>query len=144
MFFALIMKYNNILKKLWRNKNCLNLKIIKKIRLLKDKSNKKFMSFKTPTRLDKAKKYGYLKKPNYGIVKIKLKKRKDKKKVKKGKIFGKTSNHGVYKIKRYSNYKTISYAKLKSFIKKAHIFNGYWLNESSDYIYYEFVIRMSS
>ena len=84
------MKYNNvsnyfikILKKLWRNKNSINLKIIKKIRLLKDKSNKKFMYFKTPTRLDKAKKYGYLKKPNYGIVKIKLKKRKDKKKVKK-------------------------------------------------------------
>mmetsp|Transcript_27774 Transcript_27774/g.38798 ORF Transcript_27774/g.38798 Transcript_27774/m.38798 type:complete len:131 (+) Transcript_27774:85-477(+) len=119
------MNLGKIISKLWRAKSGKIIKIIQKIRGLKLKEIKKNKSFKNSMRIDLGKKHGFKKDRKHIVVVTKVSKRKNKRKARKGKIFGKLSSQGCIKrkkkislLKMASNsipFKSKSYTKLKTY-----------------------------
>jgi len=107
------------------------------VRLIKYFGNKKIINLKEPIRIDKAKKYGYKKLKNYRVYLIRIKKSINKKKSRKGKVFGKTKNHGTLKRKKNYSYKELAYQKLSSRRKKLKVLNLFKIIENKSNIFFE-------
>mmetsp|Transcript_7432 Transcript_7432/g.11261 ORF Transcript_7432/g.11261 Transcript_7432/m.11261 type:complete len:137 (+) Transcript_7432:521-931(+) len=131
------MRYQTIIKKLWRKKNTKLIKDIQKIRLYKLLGLKTITKFNKPLRLDKARMFGYKNNKHYFVLVVKIKRSSNKRKARKGKVFGKISSQGCKKRKRNINSKEKALLYIKRYSKDIKIKNIYWLNQDRRFKFFE-------
>nr|BAS01591.1 ribosomal protein L15 [Lotharella vacuolata] len=129
----------NIQKYYWRHKRGELFSTIQNIKLLKLK-NLCYNKIKKPSRIHKSKIYGYKNNKKYQIVVVKIQKSVNKKKARKGKIFGKNVNQGTLKRKRNINFTGKAIIKVLKKYKPMKIIGIYWINENINYRFYEIIL----
>mmetsp|Transcript_2299 Transcript_2299/g.2871 ORF Transcript_2299/g.2871 Transcript_2299/m.2871 type:complete len:111 (+) Transcript_2299:86-418(+) len=110
---------------------------------MKLKDIKKNKVLKKPLRIDLSKKYGFKNDKKHIVVITKVSKRKNKRKARKGKVFGKISSQGCIKRK-----KNISLLKMASNSvpypkKNFNKLKTYWVLEDKKNKYFETILKGS-
>mmetsp|Transcript_14289 Transcript_14289/g.19894 ORF Transcript_14289/g.19894 Transcript_14289/m.19894 type:complete len:132 (+) Transcript_14289:827-1222(+) len=126
---------------MWRNKRDELLKLTLKLRILRIQNKGRIIKLKSPFRLDKAKIYGFKRNRIFTNLLIKVRRRLNKRKARKGKIYGKISSHGSLKRKRNLSLKSIAIQKLKKIYKNYISFKGYCVYQDKNFKYYEFFLK---
>merc|ERR1711998_634018 len=131
----------NILIKLSRNKSNYFFKVFQKIKLITLSSFSSITKVKISYQINKLKSSSFLKNNNVLILLIKIKRGCNKKKARKGKIFGKLINQGIKQHKLDLSFKKRALHKIKGYFKSFDLLNSYWINQNSKYKFFEVVLN---
>ncbi|KAJ3433084.1 ribosomal protein L15 [Anaeramoeba flamelloides] len=93
-----------------------------------------------PSRPEKARMLGYKAKQGYVVYRVRVRRGGRKRHVKKGRIMGKPTNHGVRKMKHQKNFKSIAEYRVGKVCGNLRVLNSYWINECGTYRYYEVIL----
>ncbi|AIB09976.1 60S ribosomal protein L15 (nucleomorph) [Lotharella oceanica] len=129
----------NLQRYYWRQKKGAIFSTLQKIKLLKLK-NLGCNKIRKPSRIEKSKIYGYKNNHKYNVVIMKVQKSVNKKKARKGKIFGKNKNHGTLKRKKNINLLSKATSRTLKKFKSMKVMGVYWINEDKQYRYYEIIL----
>eukprot|EP00178_Gracilaria_changii_P025647 TRINITY_DN78961_c0_g1_i1.p1 TRINITY_DN78961_c0_g1~~TRINITY_DN78961_c0_g1_i1.p1 ORF type:complete len:205 (-),score=34.78 TRINITY_DN78961_c0_g1_i1:44-658(-) len=128
------------MQSLGRKKQSDVLRFITRVRCWEARQRSAIVRLSGPSRIEKARSLGYRAKQGYVIYRIRVKRGGRRRKVSKGKTFGKPRNQGVKEQKHAPSHRAIAEIRAGNHLKALRVLNSYWIFSDGSHKYFEVIM----
>ena len=128
------------LEELWHKKQSDSLRFLQRIRCWEYRQQHAITRLNRPTRPDKARRLGYVRKQGYVIYRVRVRRGGRKRPASRGIVYGKPATHGIVQLKNQRSLQAIAEGRIGKRCGNLRVLNSYWVNEDATYRFFEVIL----
>eukprot|EP00996_Jenningsia_fusiforme_P003282 NODE_4081_length_864_cov_895.754601_g3766_i0.p1 GENE.NODE_4081_length_864_cov_895.754601_g3766_i0~~NODE_4081_length_864_cov_895.754601_g3766_i0.p1 ORF type:complete len:205 (-),score=27.57 NODE_4081_length_864_cov_895.754601_g3766_i0:172-786(-) len=128
------------MQQVWNKKQSDVMRFLQRIRCWEFRHQHRMVKCSRPTRIDKARRLGFKKKPGYVIWRVRVRRGGRKRPVSRGITYGKPKTAGVTGLKNKKNLQAIAEGRVGRHCGGLRLLNSYWVNQDAIFKYYEVIL----
>jgi len=128
------------LEELWHKKQSDSIRFLQRIRCWEYRQQHAVTRVTRPTRPDKARRVGYVRKQGYVIYRVRVRRGGRKRPVSRGIVYGKPATHGVNHLKNQRSIQAIAEGRVGKRCSGLRVLSSYWVNDDSTYKFFEVIL----
>jgi len=128
------------LEELWHKKQSDSLRFLQRVRCWEYRQQHAITRLTRPTRPDKARRLGYVRKQGYVVYRVRVRRGGRKRPVARGIVFGKPATQGVVHLKNQRSHQAIAEGRVGKRCANLRVLSSYWVNEDSTFRFFEVIL----